>query len=109
MPRALYHEHAPRIVHFHRNGALERAFPFRKVLRPFPRPDDGRVQIHPLGGPFGQAGLPPQRGEILALPVENLHPVVFVIGHIDGAVLVHGHAGGPVELAFAGARRADLH
>ena len=48
-------------------------------------------------------------GEVFAVLIEHLHPVVLVVGNVDCAFAVHSHAGGTVELAFAIAGGAELH
>src|SRR5207248_10853442 len=66
------------------------------------------IQLHPFPAQLGQHGRASQRSDKTAIGIEHLQAVVLEVGHVNNAILIHGDAGGPIELAIPLSRRAKL-
>src|SRR5712692_6231693 len=105
---ALHHKNPVLIINVYRYGSLERLLTLLQTLGSLPASHHHRIQLHAFPAPLGQRGLASQRGEKAAIGIEHLLAVVLEVGHVNRAILIHGDAGGPIELAITLSRRAKL-
>ena len=88
-------------------GAPEVPLPFQ-VGRPVPLIPHLRIGVQLVPAPLGYGGVAGLDGSHVAGGVEYLEPVVLPVGHVDHALFVHRHVGGPIQLAVSRAGYAEL-
>src|SRR5712691_2240131 len=106
---ALQHKDPVLIINVYRYGPLERLLTRLQTLGSRPTSHHHRIQLHAFPAPLGQRGLASQLGDKTAIGIEHLQAVVLEVGHVNGSILIHGDAGGPIELAITLSRSAKLH
>src|SRR5262245_11747713 len=106
---ALHHKDLAFIIDVYRYGSLERLLTFLQPLGSLPASHHHRIELHTFPAPLGQRGLASQSGDKAAIGIEHLQAVVLEVSHVNGAILIHGDSGGPIELAITLSRSAKLH
>src|SRR2546427_8608911 len=105
----LHHKDPVLIINVYRYGPLERLLTRLQTLGSRPTSHHHRIELHTFPAPLGQRGLARQLGDKTAIGIEHLQAVVLEVGHVNGAILIHGDPGGPIELAITLSRSAKLH
>src|SRR5262249_4243242 len=77
---------------------------WRTVGHDLPTLSEVEIGCQELGTPLGHLRVADQRRVRKALWIEDRHAVVAPVRDINDALVIHGHASGPLELAMVRAR-----
>src|SRR5262249_51239852 len=106
---AFHHKDPTLIINVYRDGSLEWLLTLLQRLGSQPASHHDWIEFYPFPAPLGQRRLASQRGDKIAIGIEHLQAVVLEVGHVNGAILIHGDSSGPIELAITLSRSAKLH